>query len=585
VQGVDLGEIQKEIIIIDDCSTDNTKSLLLGWQEKYKIIFKAVNQGKGAAIRDGLKASTGDIVIIQDADLEYDPNEYPEIIQPIIDNKADVVYGSRFISDRPHRVLYFWHYLGNRGLTWLSNMFTNLNLTDMETCYKAMNRKTVDLIKDQLTSNRFGIEPELTALVAQNQLVIFEVGVSYYGRTYEEGKKINYKDGLMAFWHIFRFNVLTKKNYLKLKKSPYTYLILLCLINILFAYFYIQDPNPFTPRGDAFSYRDAMALNRGEISLDEVRQQPLDGNSALVRVLTSPLLIKSSIFFSYFTGGYFSGLLTVNIIFYFLLTVVFYKLARLVLENDRAAFLATILLAGNYCAYNYGITFVADIGGWFFMTLASFFAVRYFLSPKKSEYFYYAILASAIGTLFKETGALGMLSLGCLILWQPNFTLPQKIRKILLAAVLYPILPLLYQLYVYWQYNFSYFDWYYYNLNAYLLNSNDSGSRYSMILLIKVLGWMFLAGWPIFIYGLYWQYKNWSLKRFKILSSLLPQGLSFLAWPALTQRIAFVFGPWLSLVGGFGLAKIKNRYLLSAIVIAYLLINYNIRYLMKIINL
>jgi len=207
VEDVDIGEIEKEIIIIDDGSTDGTRDILKNFHEKHKIILKEKNQGKGAAVKTGFLHSTGDIAIIQDADLEYDPNEYMRVINPIINKQADVVYGSRLTMHKPHRVLYFWHFLGNKFLTTFSNMLTNLTLTDMETCYKVFNRKAIDTIKNKIKSKRFGIEPEITALIAKNHLIVFEVGISYFGRTYEQGKKIDWKDGISAIWHIIKCNL------------------------------------------------------------------------------------------------------------------------------------------------------------------------------------------------------------------------------------------------------------------------------------------------------------------------------------------------------------------------------------------
>lgn len=197
----------KEIILVDDCSTDGTKEKLKQDVEKLvdKVLYHERNQGKGAALRTGIKAATGDIVIVQDADLEYDPNEIPKVIQPILDGKADVVYGSRFLGDRPHRVLYYWHMVGNKFLTTLSNMFTNINLSDMETCYKAFKREIIQSI--EIEENRFGFEPEITAKVARMRCKIYEVGISYYGRTYEEGKKIGWKDGFAAIKCILKYNL------------------------------------------------------------------------------------------------------------------------------------------------------------------------------------------------------------------------------------------------------------------------------------------------------------------------------------------------------------------------------------------
>lgn len=197
----------KEIIVVDDCSTDGTRDILLGQASMMaeKILFHEVNQGKGAALRTGIAAATGDVVVIQDADLEYDPKEYPVLMEPFLQNKADVVYGSRFMGGQAHRVVYFWHRLGNWILTAFSNMATNLNLTDMETCYKAFKREIIQSIR--IEENRFGFEPEITAKISKLKCRIYEVGISYYGRTYEEGKKIGWKDGLRAFYCILKYNL------------------------------------------------------------------------------------------------------------------------------------------------------------------------------------------------------------------------------------------------------------------------------------------------------------------------------------------------------------------------------------------
>lgn len=210
VESSNIGDIEKEIIIIDDCSTDGTSEILKEYEQKHKIIYQPKNTGKGAALRAGFAATTGDIVLIQDADLEYDPVEYPLIIAPIVQDKADMVYGSRFLGSHPHRVLYYWHSLGNKVLTTLSNMFTNLNLTDMETCYKVFKGDVIREIAPRLKSDRFGFEPEITSRVAHGQYRIYEVGISYHGRTYKEGKKINWKDGVKAIFAIIYFNLFDR---------------------------------------------------------------------------------------------------------------------------------------------------------------------------------------------------------------------------------------------------------------------------------------------------------------------------------------------------------------------------------------
>jgi glycosyltransferase involved in cell wall biosynthesis len=207
----------KEIIVVDDCSTDGTRDVLRSAIAPLvdKVLYHEVNQGKGAALRTGIREATGDVVVIQDADLEYDPQEYPVLMDPIVKDRADVVFGSRFMGGQPHRVVYFWHYVGNSVLTLLSNMCTNINLTDMETCYKMFRREVIQSI--EIEEDRFGFEPEITAKVARGGWRIYEVGISYYGRTYAEGKKIGWRDGFRAIYAIIKYNFF--RSHVKLAAS------------------------------------------------------------------------------------------------------------------------------------------------------------------------------------------------------------------------------------------------------------------------------------------------------------------------------------------------------------------------------
>ncbi len=200
--------LERELVIVDDCSRDGTRDLYPQLEQnfpgaRFRLVLQPVNQGKGAALRSGFKEASGDIIIIQDADLEYDPNDYPKLLAPILQDKADVVYGSRFAGGEAHRVLYFWHFVGNRLLTLMSNFFTNLNLTDMETCYKVFRAPVIKNMP--LRCDRFGFEPEVTAKVARGDWRVYEVGISYAGRTYGEGKKITWRDGVKALFTIVRF--------------------------------------------------------------------------------------------------------------------------------------------------------------------------------------------------------------------------------------------------------------------------------------------------------------------------------------------------------------------------------------------
>lgn len=340
-------------------------------------------------------------------------------------------------------------------------------------------------------------------------------------------------------------------------------------MNFLAVCFYINKP-PFI-FSDSKSYYQAIVFLQGF---------PLEGALPLNRLLTAPLMLDVSLFFNNFIGNIYSSMLTVNIIFYCLIIMIFYELAYLIYKNRFAAFAGSVLFSSNYYLINFGLAYLADMGGWMFFTLSTLFAVKYF-QTKSDKFYYLSIFSSSFGFLFKEYGAVGMASLGLLILFS-EMPLGKKLKKIIFAGLLFAITPIVYHVFFYLRFDYSYFDWYLFNIGKYASGDNFSSA---LFLAIKVLGWLFSLGWLIFAYGLYQEKKHFDKYRAKILFCLLPASLMFFLWPVLDQRIAFIFVPWLALISGFGLCKIKNKYLAGFILLAYVLINYNIKYLLKIINL
>lgn len=352
-------------------------------------------------------------------------------------------------------------------------------------------------------------------------------------------------------------------------KSKYFLLYILGLMNFLAVCFYINKP-PFI-FSDSKSYYQAIVFLQG---------LPFEGALPLNRLLTTPLMLDVSLFFNNFIGNIYSSMLAVNIIFYCLVIMIFYELAYLIYKSRSAALACSVLFLSNYYLINFGFAYLADMGGWMFFTLSTLLAVKYF-QTKSDKFYYLSIFSSSFGFLFKEYGSLGMISLAMLILFSAT-DWREKIKKIIFAGLLFIIAPIIYHAFFYLRFDYSYFDWYLFNIGKYASVDNFSSA---LFLAIKVLGWLFSFGWLIFAYGLYQEKKHFDKDRAGILFCLLPASLMFFLWPALDQRIAFIFVPWLSLIAGFGLSKIKNKYFAGFILLAYILINYNIKHLLKIINL
>lgn len=362
----------------------------------------------------------------------------------------------------------------------------------------------------------------------------------------------------------------------KIYHSPFFILYILIVANVLVACFYIKTP--FTPGlGDSATYYNAMSFLQGQTV------NPVPYN----RLLTSPLMLNLSIFFSYFTGNLYWGMMVVNLIIYSLFVYVFYQLVLEVYNDKKVALLSSFLVLADYAMFTWGTSFLVDMGGWFFFVLTTLFAVKYYKAGDwvvGRKFYFFSILSASVGALFKEYGVLGLISLACLIIvskdvWQV------KIKKIIGSGLIFLIIPVLYHLWFYFHYHYSYFDWYYLNYYQYYAPLDPVQNTYNLRMLVKVLGWVYLVGWPIFLAGLWFEKKFFIKERLKILTALLPASLVFLLWPGFDQRVAFILVPWLALISGFGLSQIKNKYIVTAILLFYILVNYNIQHLLKIINL
>lgn len=358
-----------------------------------------------------------------------------------------------------------------------------------------------------------------------------------------------------------------------LRDKKIKWLLFFAIINLLICFFARW---PITPSGDSISYYEATRFIRGE-----EMEEGFDLSGIYNRLLTAPLFIFLTGIFS-FVFGIYGSMLFINIFFYLAAVVFFYLLAKEILQNGKAAFFSSFFIFLNYDIINFGIAHLTDMAGWAFFIAASFFAARYFNSQEKKN-FWLAIIFSSVGALFKEYGGLGIISLIFLIGFSSRGK-KLKIKEISTAIFSFLSVVVAYHLFFYFYFGYSYFDWYGFNLNYYLADPASRKNSYDFVLLIKVLGWLYLAGWPVFTFGLFKILKEKLNKEGAVFLALLPASLSFLIWPVMTQRIAFVLVPWLALVSGFGLSKIKSDFILIPAILFYAFFSYYTGYLMEAIN-
>ena len=543
--------LSKEIILVDDYSTDGTRDILkdLVATGKYKIIFQEKNGGKGSALRAGFAQATGDFILVQDADLECDPNEYPALLAPLLAGTADVVYGSRFAEYTLFRIFRDWHYFGNWLLTAVSNMFTGLGITDMETCYKVFTKDALAKILPDLRSNRFGFEPEVTAIVAKNNFRVTEIGISYSGgRTYEEGKKINWKDGVSAFWTMFRswwrFSTYGK----------YLWLLLPAL-----AAFTIAVLHP-TIKGDSGSYLEMMQLLQTGIVPD---------GFVPFRVITGFFGVALLVLVDAVIGNIHISWLLMNSIFYVVTGMVFYALLRRLTRSPEVSFVATLFLVTNYAAVTGGLAYLMDMSGWMFYIISLYCALRY-MQTGREKWLYFSAAAIGVGGVFKEYALLGYIVLAGSILFLHWGQWMRLVRKLFVSGLIAagPFVTMnIYSLFVY---DYTYFNWLAFQ-GKYVYQSR-------LLEYIKSFGSLFNFGWLFFFPSLYpllkesgKPFRKESVFMWLTLLSFLPVFI----WDAITQRVLFITVPALIIVSSLFLERIRHLlYLILALLVLFVLSAY-----------
>lgn len=512
--------LEKEIITVNDCSTDGTKDVLESIAQTYNltVIHHEVNKGKGAALHTGFAAATGDYVLIQDADLEYDPREYPLLLQPLEEDRADVVYGSRFMGGKPHRVLFFWHSIGNKLLTFISNIFSNVNLTDMETCYKVF--RTPMLQSLDLIEERFGFEPEVTAKISRIPDVrMYEVGISYYGRTYEEGKKIGWKDGVRAIYCIVKYGFVGGTWFQKHKALIAVYAlgtINLVLFWQLFGFHVNNDTDSFLLLIDFF---------RGEAH--ELYPS---------RYLNPLYAVVGATIFSGLSAV--QSLVLTNIVFYYGLIGLTYGLVRRVFQHSFIGIASALFIMSGYPMLRYGLTQVQDLGGYFFMVLTSYAGWRWW-KEKNDSWLWLGGVSTAFGLLTKESGAMGALFFAVLFVLTHE-PVRQRVRAFFIFSLLPAITLVLNQIRS-TDIAYSSLDWFVWNWEWY------APTNYTLLKWSGVNATAFNIMWPLLVctIGLLLLKKLRLTDDIRIYCiAMLPAALSYFLWPVFIGRTVFI-AAWL----------------------------------------
>jgi len=543
--------ISKEIIIVNDHSTDGTKDILEELEDLYdlKVIHHEQNLGKGAALRHGLTAVSGDFAIIQDADLEYDPHDYDSIIRPLVYGKSDIVYGSRYLGKSMREMLSV-NYVANRVLTSVSNLFTGFSLTDMETCYKAYSNAAIKKIAPALCSDRFDIEPELTAAAASKGFSIVEVPISYAARAVHEGKKIKWHDGFPGLWAIIRYGY---KTFFRVQKMKILFwLSMAILMAIFFAY---VGPKML---GDSPTYVESISVMNGhEPAADFIPNRILTTFGALeaIRALT------------FVTGSLDISWSILNFILYISSVGVFYKLMAGLFRSERAALLGGLFLAANYGFFNFGLNLLMDIGGWAFYIFSLYYLFSYSRS-KKSKHLMLSAAMVGLGGLFKEYAFLGAVAIAVYVICESYHSWNDLAKKAVKTASLALIPTAMVFVYVYFRFGYTYADWFGTNHEHYVYNSR-------ILEYIKASGSLFnFLAFPVIGGAWLWLRRKIVLddRAQVFVIAAIVSFLPIFFWPAITQRILTAAVPAGIIIAGFAFKRTESRWVVWLPVLAVYII-------------